>query len=84
MIFIILQAVRHGSYLIIQDLMRHFGSSNKLVLHYLRTWKTKSEQSLASAYMLHLYKLYWLYILEGDLINSSGLELLEGGKICCH
>ena len=47
---------------------------NKLVMYYLRIWKTVLEQPLASTYMLHYYKLYWLHILEEDLEELRGLN----------
>ena len=47
---------------------------NKLVMYYLRIWKTVLEQPSASAYMLHYYKLYWLHILEEDLEELRGLK----------
>ena len=37
LVILVLICVRHNSYLIIQDPMRHLRSPNKLVIYYLRT-----------------------------------------------
>ena len=63
--------------------MRYLRSSNKLVVYYLRTQKIELKSSLALAYMLYLYKLYWLYILKENLVNFSELGPPEGSKVCC-
>jgi len=47
-------------YFNIQDPIRCFKSPNKLVIYYLRIQKINTEQLLASAYMLYLYKLHML------------------------
>ena len=47
---------------------------NKLVIHYLRIWKTELKQPSALAYILHCYKSYWLYILEENLEELRGLR----------
>jgi len=44
------------------------------VMHYLRMQKIELEQPLASTYVLCLYELYWLYILEEDLVNLEEIE----------
>ena len=63
--------IRHSSYLIIQDTLLDFGSSNKSFVCYLRTQKMGLEQSLASACILHLFESYQLYILKENLRSQS-------------
>ena len=36
--------------------------------------KDRSEQSLASAYILYLYKLHWSYISEENWVNLEGWD----------
>ena len=47
--------------------MRHLKNPNKSVVHYPRMQKISLEQSLTLAYILCLYILHRLYILEEDL-----------------
>ena len=54
----------------------------KLVVHYLRIQKTDSEWSLASAYVLHLYKLYRLHILEENFRRFKSMGISESSEVC--
>ena len=65
---------------------RHLGSP-KLVSYTLsKNAEDRSEQSSASAYVLHLYKSYRLYILGSELGDSVGRKPPEGSEVyyCYH
>ena len=49
-----------------------------------KNMEDRLEWLLTSAYILHLYKLYKLYISDWKTIDLENGKPLEDGKVCCY